>query len=530
MKAEKQLSPVAELDGKKRPLIAIAASFLFFVCISLVAVQGWSIYSARETQLAQSAASTANMARAVADHADSTIELVDTILAGVVESVAHDGVTGYGERLHLHLIDHVSRTPSLQGMYIYDAKGNWALHSLRDPVPALNNADREYFIYHETHKDKLAHVGAPVRSRATDAWVLPVSRRLENKDGSFAGVALATVQLGFFRTFYDSFDIGTHGNITIATDKGELVMRRPYRQEAIGTSIAREPLFKLGRADATPGTTAIPVDMDAADRLYSYRHLRRYPLFVAVGLSTDETLVNWWANAYLSTAWVVILLLILCWMGVRLFRQVTLRDQLEEQLRNAQLALVTKNRSLKLLARNDGLTGIANRRLFDARLDAEFNRATRDGTSLALVLLDVDFFKKYNDHYGHPAGDACLQFIGQCIRTGRRRAGNLAARVGGEEFAILLPNTDLYGAIVVAEAVRRSIATAGREHAANPAGIVTISCGVHALVPERGMDSKQLVEAADKALYLAKSTGRNRVCPDAPAASSRRERASVLGD
>ncbi|HEX8612093.1 MAG TPA: sensor domain-containing diguanylate cyclase [Telluria sp.] len=530
MKAEKQLSPVAELDGKKRPLITIAASFLFVVCISLVAVQGWSIYSARETQLAQSAASTANMARAVADHADSTIELVDTILAGVVESVQHDGITQYGERLHLHLIDHVGRAPSLQGLTIFDANGNWALHSLRDPVPKLNNADRAYFIYHQTHKDKLAHVGAPVRSRTTDAWVLPVSRRLENKDGSFAGVALATVQLRFFREFYDSFEIGVHGNITIATEQGALVMRRPYLQEQIGTSIAREPLFKQWRERAAPASAAIAADTDGLARMYSYRNLRRYPLFVAVGLSTDETLANWWANAYLSTAWVVILLLILCWMGVRLFRQVTLRDELEEQLRNAQLALVTKNRSLKLLARNDGLTGIANRRLFDARLDAEFNRATRDGTSLALVLLDVDFFKKYNDHYGHPAGDACLQFIGTCIRTGRRRAGNLAARVGGEEFAILLPNTDLYGAIVVAEAVRRSIATAGREHAANPAGIVTISCGVHALVPERGMDSKQLVEAADKALYLAKSTGRNRVCPDAPAASSRRERASVLGD
>ncbi|RSZ56247.1 GGDEF domain-containing protein [Massilia atriviolacea] len=530
MKAEKQLSPVTELDGKKRPLIAIAASFLFVVCISLVAVQGWSIYSARETQLAQSAASTANMARALADHADSTIELVDTILAGVVESVEHDGITHYGERLHLHLIDHVSRTPSLQGMYIYDAKGNWALHSLRDPVPVFNNADREYFIYHKTHKDKLAHVGAPVRSRSTDTWVLPVSRRLENKDGSFAGVALATIQLSFFRTFYDSFDIGNYGTITLSTDTGALVMRRPFQQEQMGRSIATEPLFKQWRERGTLGSAAVPVDMDAAERMYTYRNLRRYPLFVAVGLSTDETLANWWANAYLSTAWVVILLLILCWMGLRLFRQVTLRDELEEQLRNAQLALVTKNRSLKLLARNDGLTGIANRRLFDARLDAEFNRATRDGTSLALVLLDVDFFKKYNDHYGHPAGDACLQFIGQCIRTGRRRAGNLAARVGGEEFAILLPNTDLYGAIVVAEAVRRSIVTAGREHAANPAGIVTISCGVHALVPSRDMDSKQLVEAADKALYLAKSTGRNRVCPDAPAASSRRERASVLGD
>ncbi|MFB9241883.1 GGDEF domain-containing protein [Massilia antarctica] len=105
----------------------------------------------------------------------------------------------------------------------------------------------------------------------------------------------------------------------------------------------------------------------------------------------------------------------------------------------------------------------------------------------------------------------------------------LAARVGGEEFAILLPNTDLYGAIVVAESVRRPIASAGREHQANPVGIVTISCGVHALVPARGMESKQLVEAADKALYLAKSTGRNRVCPDAPAVSSRRERASILG-
>jgi diguanylate cyclase (GGDEF)-like protein len=127
-------------------------------------------------------------------------------------------------------------------------------------------------------------------------------------------------------------------------------------------------------------------------------------------------------------------------------------------------------------------------------------------------MIDVDFFKKFNDHHGHVAGDACLQAVAKAVMGGQRREGDIAARFGGEEFVILLPNTTIEGALAVAEGVRATIAGARAEHGASPFRIVTISAGVHACIPARGEAPRLLVEAADRGLYQAKEQGRNRVC------------------
>ena len=174
--------------------------------------------------------------------------------------------------------------------------------------------------------------------------------------------------------------------------------------------------------------------------------------------------------------------------------------------------LEVANARLTELSATDGLTGIANRRSFDATFQIEWARAARHGSDLGLLMIDVDSFKAYNDHYGHPAGDACLRMVADLTSATLRRPPDTIARFGGEEFIALLPGTDGAGAMVVAERVRMAIVEAGMAHAGSAFGRVTISIGSASLAPHPGQDRQGLIDLADRALYEAKHSGRNKVC------------------
>jgi diguanylate cyclase (GGDEF)-like protein/PAS domain S-box-containing protein len=179
-------------------------------------------------------------------------------------------------------------------------------------------------------------------------------------------------------------------------------------------------------------------------------------------------------------------------------------------------ARYTSEQELKRLAGTDGLTALGNRRTFDETLDKEWRRAMRAEERIALLMLDADYFKPYNDRYGHQAGDDVLRTIAGDITARIRRAGDTATRYGGEEFAVLLPGTDMSGAAMIAEQIRRDIQQRAIPHEDSPLGIVSISVGVACLLVTMGDDSALLVQQADMALYEAKRTGRNRVVPASP--------------
>ncbi len=181
----------------------------------------------------------------------------------------------------------------------------------------------------------------------------------------------------------------------------------------------------------------------------------------------------------------------------------TLRDTTEQKL--AQMALHS-------LAVKDGLTGLANRRSFDERLEADWLHAIREGSPLSLLLVDVDHFKLYNDTYGHQKGDACLKSVAEAMDRQVFRPADLAARYGGEEFAVIMPTTDEDGALHVAERLREAVFDLNLPHSASlTADRVTLSVGVASVIPSEDGKPQDLIEAADSALYRAKHAGRNRV-------------------
>jgi len=186
-------------------------------------------------------------------------------------------------------------------------------------------------------------------------------------------------------------------------------------------------------------------------------------------------------------------------VGIAIAQAILLKKEKKQRLKLAKLATI------------DGLTGVANRRQFDEFLQNEWKRQMREQKPLALILCDVDYFKRYNDTYGHQVGDECLRQIAQVLRSYSRRAADLAARYGGEEFAVILPNIEAENAAKIAEKIRSEVEQLQIPHQASELGYVTLSLGVSCLIPNRETNSQKLVTLADTALYQAKQQGRNQV-------------------
>ena len=185
---------------------------------------------------------------------------------------------------------------------------------------------------------------------------------------------------------------------------------------------------------------------------------------------------------------------------------ITARKQAEDKIAQLQ-------RELEVLSYRDSLTGVANRRMFDTLYEVEWAKACATGEPLSLIVLDIDYFKQYNDHYGHVQGDECLRRVAQVLDGGASRTRDLCARFGGEEFVLLLPVTDAEAARNVAERCRKLLRNAEIAHARSGVGrILTVSMGVGTIVPGAQDDPGVFLDRVDRRLYQAKSAGRDRLC------------------
>ncbi|MGE7955687.1 sensor domain-containing diguanylate cyclase [Pseudomonas sp. NPDC089530] len=492
------------LESRRLPILGVTIAFLMVVAVSILGIYGLQVASSKAHELEQARLVSGNLALSIAQQATDTFDEANLILEELIERL--DDLSPEAlEKTQKLMKKRVAATEQLHGLFFYDRQGNWVLTSFDYKPPKANNSDRDYFKFHQENATLAPRVGEALQSKTTGDWVIPFSRRVNDADGNFKGVVLATIKLAYFDTFFDRFSIDDKGAIFLALPQGTIIARRPFDEKLIGASLARGEIFSVHIPRAPADTVMVKSIIDGVDRLFGYQVLHKYPLVVAAANSRESILSRWRADTYQLTAMIAVVLLINLMIGILLFKQVRKGLLVEGHLKKARAELQT-------LVLQDGLTGLANRRHLERNLELEWRRAARQRSSISLIMLDIDHFKTFNDRYGHVAGDHCICAVAQAIKQSVHRPSDLAVRYGGEEFAILLPDTEPGGAYVLAENIRLAVQALAIDHAENAGGVVTISLGVYTCVPASS-DFNTLLTRADSALYMAKRSGRNQTVP-----------------
>ncbi|WP_239954853.1 GGDEF domain-containing protein [Pantoea sp. Z09] len=481
--------------------------FLLFISLFIVTACSWALWKSWQDRLQDISIQARNQSLSLSRQAQDTFLQVSIALDEIARQrealfsrpASYSGSHGILAGLSVPL-------PQLAGLFVYDKAGNWLATSRGYVDPQMNNADREYFIWHRDHANPGVRIGNVVNSRSSGELVIPVSLRLNDDEGNFMGVALGTVKVSFFRQFYGWYEQMPGDLLALMNTDGLLLYARPFPDRVINRSLSSSPLFTTLLSQSRIGSATWKSRLDGKERLFGYARLERYPLVVAVGYETRAIRHAWWMSNITAISVNVFTWLLVLLFGFQILRQLRANRLSQQALIRSQDELKRLNGTLSDLAMLDGLTGLGNRRQFDFYLEKSLNGAM---TPVSLIMFDVDYFKRYNDAYGHIAGDRCLQAVAAVLKHLPLRSTDRVTRYGGEEFAIILPGTEARDAEKVAFRALEAIRRAALPHEASelPEKIVTLSAGIGASVPGGTPDALKL--AADEALYTAKKSGRN---------------------
>jgi PAS domain S-box-containing protein len=311
--------------------------FVLLTCLILVGLDAVHMWDDRFRAIEKAQDETANLARSLAQNADDTIEAADASIVGLVERLEQrDGASPEDlQQFRKIMAVRTASHPTLADLIICDDAGNRLASA--SPASPLDRcvADREYVQHHRTHASHEPHLGPPMRGGTPGAWIVPVSRRFDHPDGSFAGVVIAAVDMAHFQNLYGTFEIGREGTILLALDDGTLLVRRPFVAAKIGSSMLSAPLFHdyLPRHATGIGTAEIEAPTGPVTRLVSYRRSDHYPLVVAATLAKDEVLADWRAEAWKHLIGAIVLVGTIGFFGLRLAAQIEKRQQAEKALR-----------------------------------------------------------------------------------------------------------------------------------------------------------------------------------------------------
>lgn len=426
-----------------------------------------------------------NLASGIDADISRNIELYDLSLRAVASSMVMPEMREVSKPIrHLILFDHAATAKHFGAIQVFDTEGRLTIDaSTLDPAPE-NRGDEEYFLIHRNQPDAGLFISRPMLHHG--AYSLVLSRRITGADGGFLGVVAGSIRFSYFHELFGRLNLGADDTITVLRPDATVIMRRPFDLDVIGKNLGHVPGVMRALSEPSGWYSGVGA-LDNVPRMLVWRDGTR-PLVVLVGKPWSSILSLWHREATRIAA--IMMALIAFVLGVTLFlaREIGRRARAEGRLEE--------------LATTDALTGLRNRRKFDATIDAEWRRAMRQSMPIALLMIDADHFKAYNDTFGHQAGDETLLGIANCISDSVRRSGDCAARYGGEEFAVLLPGLSSAEALGVAETIRLKVHDWSET--------TTVSIGVASMTPVVTMEWFELVSAADKALYAAKAGGRNR--------------------
>jgi diguanylate cyclase (GGDEF)-like protein len=408
----------------------------------------------------------------------------------------------------------------------------------------LNVSDRPYFQTALTARDFA--LSDYMINRTNDVPSVVATYPIVKNDGSLSGVVLAVINLQWIGDLAAAAAQHSGAAVLLLDSAGTLVAGSADQQAYIGKRFAGSELTRQMLANDS-GTITV-AGLDGVQRIFAYVRVPWTQARLAVGL--DEGAVHAGIDheidvAYLQLVAFGLFVLLIAWFGgeqlvVRPIRSLVRTatrfgrgdlhvrasqeswvaefaplaaalDDMAAKLAAREEELQIANRHLDELASLDGLSGLANRRGFDREIEREWQKAAAGGVPLALMMVDIDHFKLFNDRYGHVSGDTCLRAVGETLSLVALEEAVLVARYGGEEFALLLPSLHIDRAAALAEEARRAIEDLMINHAESPVGHVTISIGVESVVPQKFQSYSDLIEAADRALYDAKRRGRNTV-------------------
>jgi two-component system, sensor histidine kinase and response regulator len=305
-------------------------SFRLLVCVILIVLDGYHVWGLRDQALIVAQKDTANLAQSLGQQAEDTVRTADLTLIGAVQRVEIDG-TGPDtlEKLRQIIMARLAAFPALASFVVADASGSCLIIDLPTIPDDCTLAGQGPYEYHRTHEDLAPHLGAPERAFGSGTWVIPLSRRINGPDGSFAGIAVTGIGIPYFTHYYDTFGIGQNGSIALALTDSTLLVRRPYVDLAVPRSLKNGTVFRGLPAEISVGGVQIKSSIDGIVRLTSYRRMEAYPLVITVGASLNDILASWHATLWSRLALTAGLVALVALMGGRLTAQIREREKAE---------------------------------------------------------------------------------------------------------------------------------------------------------------------------------------------------------
>ena len=477
-------------------LITLFSLSLFSLAFAFVS------YKSREDSWRLGEQAIDNVGRLAEQSIAREIELYNLSLQAVVDGALDPRIMGQDPDIRAQILFDRSATATGFGYIIAtNVNGDIILDSKSIQPRRANMAGRDFFDFHtQEYGDNGLYISRPFKAKMdNDRWTVALSRRITAPDGTFRGIVSGFIKLDYFNRILQRASLGSEGVVTLLRDDGSLIGRSPFDEKLLGHGWQPTDVSNY-LANAPKGFFTKHGIGDGRERLYTCRRVTGTPLFITVGLGVNEILGLWRSRTIMSSAIFIVLAGSVLVLMAMLNRELVRRASAEQ--------------AAQLLARTDALTGVANRRMFDEALHKEISRASRQGDRVSLLMLDVDWFKKYNDAYGHRRGDEVLARVSQMIKTSVRSDVGLVARYGGEEFAVIVTHIDADDVGIIAHRILENISALAIPFPESAFGHLTVSCGIATRTCGAAESAAGLIEEADQRLYQAKKSGRNRIeCP-----------------